>query len=352
MQNVRSLWFTQLANNTALNRVLIYVCFLNIILSLNPVYNMHFIFLLIAVPSKLIFKRVFGNWQAAYTAFYLILFYKFIGYQTGHDTMKTHEKNNSENKQHGENEDVQNEEKNTCKITLVGNVNNNSELKQENGNVSEIPENIVSPPPPLISEQCELRDVLCIPEQNERNENATQYPSQTITSDSSNGGNTCSKCGKHLNDGDSANMQLVSLLTDMTAVTCKDCRRIPFSAVLSKKPFPCNVCGKGFGRKSHLTRHSFLHTKEKLFSCTDCNKQFSRKDHLEKHAHTHSFKMTLHYECDLCGKRYNNKPNLNVHMAVHKANISFPCKLCDKTFTIKGELNRHITSEQGIFIGK
>ena len=259
--------------------------------------------------------------------------------------MKTHEKNNSENKQHGENEDVQNEEKNTCKITLVGNVNNNSELKQENGNVSEIPENIVSPPPPLISEQCELRDVLCIPEQNERNENATQYPSQTITSDSSNGGNTCSKCGKHLNDGDSANMQLVSLLTDMTAVTCKDCRRIPFSAVLSKKPFPCNVCGKGFGRKSHLTRHSFLHTKEKLFSCTDCNKQFSRKDHLEKHAHTHSFKMTLHYECDLCGKRYNNKPNLNVHMAVHKANISFPCKLCDKTFTIKGELNRHITSE-------
>lgn len=56
------------------------------------------------------------------------------------------------------------------------------------------------------------------------------------------------------------------------------------------KPFICNNdgCDKRFTRSDELTRHIRTHTGEKRFKCNQCHKAFSRSDHLNKHIKTHN----------------------------------------------------------------
>jgi len=45
--------------------------------------------------------------------------------------------------------------------------------------------------------------------------------------------------------------------------------------------FPCNVCGKYFTRKSHLTRHKLTHDQHKIYC--DCGRMFRQRAHLNAH---------------------------------------------------------------------
>ena len=56
------------------------------------------------------------------------------------------------------------------------------------------------------------------------------------------------------------------------------------------KPFVCtnSGCDKRFTRSDELTRHIRTHTGEKRFQCNHCAKAFSRSDHLSKHRKTHT----------------------------------------------------------------
>lgn len=95
---------------------------------------------------------------------------------------------------------------------------------------------------------------------------------------------------------------------------------IPFKTILGKDlTEPC------YENSSKKTRP--LNT---MKICELCGKNFSR--HLLK-THIERDHQKIRYECDLCGRNYNLKLNLQKHMQLHHLGFNkYPCNFCEKTF--------------------
>ena len=65
-----------------------------------------------------------------------------------------------------------------------------------------------------------------------------------------------------------------------------------------EKKYVCEVCGKRFTRKSNLNRHKLRHTGENVYTCCQCETWFSTKSGLYQHMNIHRSK----YKCTECGK--------------------------------------------------
>jgi hypothetical protein len=105
----------------------------------------------------------------------------------------------------------------------------------------------------------------------------------------------------------------------------------------------CQVCRKGFTNKANLLKHSIVHSKVKAFKCDvdGCNKSYKESSALFRH------KRAAHegvkYECEECGRRFNNKCNMVVHYKnVHLEEKHFKCAKCGVQFSRKATLIRHI----------
>nr|CAD7432076.1 unnamed protein product [Timema monikensis] len=159
---------------------------------------------------------------------------------------------------------------------------------------------------------------------------------------------------------------LVHLTTDhldITYMTCDTCNKICISerdladhkiSHSNERPFICLFCGRKFKRKSHLTRHETNHRyqqqglrpptprrKEGLeFKCELCGKNYSTKRQLQNHGFTHTGERN--YECQHCGKRLGQFGTLKRHIrVVHEGIKDFVCELCQRSFTAKVSLTNH-----------
>ena len=103
--------------------------------------------------------------------------------------------------------------------------------------------------------------------------------------------------------------------------------------------FECQQCGKCFNNAGHFRAHKRFHTGEKPHECKQCGKCFSQAGNLRKHERIHTGEKP--FECKQCGKCFSQAGSLRRHERVHTGEKPFECKQCGKCFIQAGLLRSH-----------
>ena len=108
--------------------------------------------------------------------------------------------------------------------------------------------------------------------------------------------------------------------------------------------YECNLCGKGFDEKNGLVSHmKYIHTTEKLFQCDKCAKNFKTVDLLVSHVkNMHEEQETA--TCRECNKNFKNEKTLrdhfrNMHSGAERTR--YMCDDCGKSFLNKQNFQNH-----------
>lgn len=111
---------------------------------------------------------------------------------------------------------------------------------------------------------------------------------------------------------------------------------------MKQKTFSCNMCDKKFQQQSILTLHKKTHQHQNIsLNCLKCNKSYSVTTIFEQHLSLHNdSKMKKKFNCNICDSQYSNSILLKSHKAVHQY---FQCDLCHKVFENKPNLQQHAT---------
>ncbi|XP_011340347.1 zinc finger protein 28 homolog isoform X2 [Ooceraea biroi] len=113
------------------------------------------------------------------------------------------------------------------------------------------------------------------------------------------------------------------------------------------KRFECPQCGSCFDRASQLDyHHRSIHLRERSQVCQICKKGFFRKTDLRTHLNIHMG--TNFYICEFCGRQFSHVSNLIRHCRMHTGLKPYSCSICDKRFTQISSLVRHKQMIHGI----
>ncbi|XP_040179335.1 zinc finger protein Xfin-like isoform X2 [Rana temporaria] len=112
----------------------------------------------------------------------------------------------------------------------------------------------------------------------------------------------------------------------------------------------CEVCGKVFGSKSNLEKHLQIHTGQRPYPCSDCEKSFSCKNHLITHQRSHTGERP--FACNQCDRKFIKQQHLVLHQVVHTGEKPYSCPVCGKGFTRQSSVVKHssIHAEQKPFV--
>lgn len=104
------------------------------------------------------------------------------------------------------------------------------------------------------------------------------------------------------------------------------------------KKLLCTYCGKYFERKNSLNIHIRTHTNEKPFVCNICNRAFNVYATLRQHMNSHSGEKP--YVCPVqgCEKTFSYLSGLRQHRYNVHEEPRFKCKICDKMFSKRGHM--------------
>lgn len=107
----------------------------------------------------------------------------------------------------------------------------------------------------------------------------------------------------------------------------------------------CDMCGKTFTQKVNMQQHVKHHNGERPHSCDKCGKSFAEKSHLARHYSFHSEKRP--YKCEICQKMYKTERCLKVHSMVHASSRPYVCSYCSKGFLSSTKLKQHYNVHTG-----
>lgn len=103
--------------------------------------------------------------------------------------------------------------------------------------------------------------------------------------------------------------------------------------------FTCDMCGRKFARMKQLHQHKYRHHNKNKWKCYVCDKEYSSKLTLNQHLITHSPSL-IRYWCDTCHKGFYDKSKYNSHVRSHAKKAEHICNICGKKFSTKFNLQR------------
>uniref|UniRef100_A0A8C3Y178 Zinc finger protein 827 n=1 Tax=Catharus ustulatus TaxID=91951 RepID=A0A8C3Y178_CATUS len=135
--------------------------------------------------------------------------------------------------------------------------------------------------------------------------------------------------------------------------------------------FPCDVCGKVFGRQQTLSRHLSLHTEERKYKCHLCPYAAKCRANLNQHLTVHSVKLVstdtedivsavtaepsdgkkhpYYYSCHVCGFETEMNVQFVSHMSLHvdKEQWMFAicCTACDFVTMEEADMKAHVNNK-------
>ncbi|XP_033116405.1 zinc finger protein 85-like [Anneissia japonica] len=128
----------------------------------------------------------------------------------------------------------------------------------------------------------------------------------------------------------------------------------------------CKLCGQIFDIVT-LKTHLGIKTEDVLLlQCEHCGKRFDNKSELEKHLRVHTgnspyefenyvnnsvssgnLKVHTTYECFHCGKKFQHSSKLKRHLRIHNGETPYECEHCGKKFTQNSTLKTHLMIHTG-----
>ena len=122
---------------------------------------------------------------------------------------------------------------------------------------------------------------------------------------------------------------------------------------LVRTSFPCQKCGKIFGRKDNCERHELIcglqKYKDVTFPCRKCDKVFVRKDNRKRHEDSCSGPKQDSWNCSKCRQSFSRKENMLRHTercsGPKQKHSNLTCPKCDKRFVLKHHLDRHVAEK-------
>ncbi|CAG0880677.1 unnamed protein product [Darwinula stevensoni] len=117
----------------------------------------------------------------------------------------------------------------------------------------------------------------------------------------------------------------------------------------------CDFCGRKFCQpqklKVHIKRmHSDMTEVLREFQCKHCLKLLGSRAALQRHMkEVHQRSLSIGVSCEQCGKTFQNKSNLKIHMLTHSGIKPFKCEApsCESGFTTKQCLQFHYRKSHG-----
>ncbi|XP_066429770.1 zinc finger protein 827 isoform X1 [Eleutherodactylus coqui] len=140
---------------------------------------------------------------------------------------------------------------------------------------------------------------------------------------------------------------------------------------LNEQLFPCDVCGKVFGRQQTLSRHLLLHTEERKYKCHLCPYAAKCRANLNQHLTVHAVKLVstdaedivsavisdtsekkknqYYYSCHVCGFETELNVQFVSHMSLHVDKeqwmYSICCSACDFVTMEEVDMRTHISTK-------
>lgn len=117
---------------------------------------------------------------------------------------------------------------------------------------------------------------------------------------------------------------------------------------LNIRPYTCDICDKGFYKKSNLVEHktTLAHLKksntlqQKDNTCEVCGIHFVNRKCLRDHLRGHYNEKP--YKCEKCDLTFVSASRRSDHVRRKHNEKTETCEFCGKVFNVKSVLNRHI----------